>query len=86
MASRGAKNLILLSRFGPRTDHGVQLIEELNAMGVRVETPACDVTDINAVRAVFEKLAPEMPPIKGVIQASIVARVSVPIVIISMSD
>ncbi|CAI7646607.1 unnamed protein product [Penicillium glandicola] len=74
MASRGAKNLILLSRFGPRNDHSIQLIKELNAMGVRVETPACDVTDINAVRAVFEKLAPEMPPIKGIIQASIVAR------------
>lgn len=76
MAARGTKNLVLLSRFGPRTDPGIKLIEELKVMGVRVETPACDVTDINAMRAVFNKLMPEMPPIKGVIQASIIARVS----------
>ncbi|KAB8249709.1 KR domain-containing protein [Aspergillus flavus] len=74
MAARGTKNLVLLSRFGPRTDPGIKLIEELKVMGVRVETPACDVTDINAMRAVFNKLMPEMPPIKGVIQASIIAR------------
>ncbi|KAJ5291696.1 polyketide synthase [Penicillium angulare] len=74
MAARGARNLVLLSRLGPRNESGIQLIEELKTMGVRVETPACDITDIHAMRVVFEKLTAGMPPIKGVIQASIVAR------------
>ena len=76
MAERGARNLILLSRFGPRSNSAVEMINDLRKMGVRVETPACDVTKLSVMKATFDKLALEMPPIKGVIQMSIVARVS----------
>jgi NAD(P)-dependent dehydrogenase (short-subunit alcohol dehydrogenase family) len=76
MADRGAKNLILLSRSGPRTDAGRDLCEELRKRGVRVETPACDVTNLIRMREVFAQLSANMPPIKGVCQMSIVARVS----------
>jgi hypothetical protein len=75
MVARGAKNLILLSRSGPRGDASKELIEELSREGVRVETPACDVTQLEAMQNLFEKLSAEMPPIKGVFQMSIVARV-----------
>ncbi|GLA60097.1 hypothetical protein AtubIFM54640_011528 [Aspergillus tubingensis] len=74
MAERGARNLILLSRFGPRSNSAVEMINDLRKMGVRVETPACDVTKLSVMKATFDKLALEMPPIKGVIQMSIVAR------------
>ncbi|KAK1149446.1 Type I Iterative Polyketide synthase (PKS) [Aspergillus melleus] len=75
MAERGAKNLILLSRSGPRTDAAHELVHELRAMGVRVEAPACDVTNLEAMKEVFGRLSSEkMPPIKGVVQMSIVAR------------
>ncbi|KAB8225746.1 putative polyketide synthase [Aspergillus novoparasiticus] len=74
MAKRGAKNLVLLSRHGPRTDAAVDLVNELRTGGVRVETPACDVTNLEAMKEVFGRLSSEMPPIKGVIQMSIVAR------------
>jgi NADPH:quinone reductase-like Zn-dependent oxidoreductase len=75
MAARGAKNLILLSRGGPRGEASKTLIEELSREGVRVETPACNVTQLGSMQSVFEKLSAEMPPIKGVFQMSIVARV-----------
>ncbi|KAF2650360.1 putative polyketide synthase [Lophiostoma macrostomum CBS 122681] len=74
MAERGARNLILLSRSGPRSDAAVALCTELRLKGVRVETPACDVTDLPMMRDVFEHLSTHMPPIKGVCQMSIVAR------------
>ena len=74
MADRGAKNLVLLSRFGPRTDAGKDLVNELRLRNVRVETPACDVTDLETMRSVFGSLMGQMPPIKGVLQMSIIAR------------
>jgi NAD(P)-dependent dehydrogenase (short-subunit alcohol dehydrogenase family) len=77
MADRGAKNLILLSRSGPRTDAGRELIEELRQRDVRVEAPACDVTDLTRMKETFAQLSAQMPPIKGVCQMSIVARVSI---------
>lgn len=75
MADRGAKNLMLLSRFGVRTGAAQELVDELQSKGVRVETPACDVTDLERMRETFGKLMPEMPPINGALQMSIVARV-----------
>ncbi|KAG8412207.1 Type I Iterative PKS [Metarhizium acridum] len=75
MADRGAKNLILVSRFGVRTDSAQKLVDELQSKGVRVETPACDVTDLEGMRETFGKLMPEMPPIKGALQMSVIARV-----------
>ncbi|KAJ5180539.1 polyketide synthase [Penicillium capsulatum] len=77
MADRGAKNLVLLSRFGPRTDSGRKVVSDLQATGVRVETPACDITNLDAMSAVFSRLMSDMPPIKGVFQMSIIARVAV---------
>lgn len=57
MASRGAKNLVLLSRFGPRSDVSKELCKELQLQGVRVETPACDVTDLSRMGEIFERLS-----------------------------
>ena len=65
----------MLSRFGPRTDAAKGLIEELNEQEVRVETPACDITDLQVVDHVFRRLSHEMPPIKGCFQMSILDAV-----------
>lgn len=78
MAERGARNIILLSRFGPRTDSARELIKNLQSIGVRVETPACDVTDLHTMKQIFGRLSANMPPIKGVLQMSVIARVSAP--------
>jgi short-subunit dehydrogenase len=74
MVDRNAKNLVLLSRSGPRNDTARAFLEELRAKDVRVEAPPCDVTDEKAVRRVIEELS-AMPPIKGCIQGSMVRNV-----------
>jgi hypothetical protein len=84
MADQGAKNLILLSRGGPRSQSGHDLIAELKAKGVRVETPACDVTDLTKMQEVLGSLMANMPPVKGCVQSSIVARVSLFIISASL--
>lgn len=76
MATRGAKNLILLSRSGPRTDAARTLVEELRAQGVQVEAPACDVTCTDSLSTVLAHCAHTMPPIKGCIQGTMVLKVS----------
>ncbi|GIJ99437.1 type I iterative polyketide synthase [Aspergillus viridinutans] len=69
---RGARNLILLSRSGPRNPHAHDLVRELEAKGARVVTPACDITDKEGLKAVLFEFSQTMPPIKGCVQASMV--------------
>ena len=76
MISRKAKNIILLSRSGARTDVAHKFLDEVKASGVRVEAPACDVTNMGVMQEVFGHLAADMPPIRGCIQGSMVRRVS----------
>lgn len=77
MASRGARNLILLSRSGARSEAAVALIEELNGMGVHVEASPCDVTDADLLSTVLARCAETIPPIRGCIQASVQLRDSI---------
>ena len=72
---RGAKNLILLSRSGARSDAALAFLEELREHGARVEAPPCDVTDAAAVQSVLERCATDMSVIKGCVQGSMVLRV-----------
>lgn len=77
-ASRGAKNLILLSRFGIRTKSAITFVEELEAIGVQVRAPPCDVTVADSLSATLAFCGQTMPPIKGVIQGAMVLRVRPP--------
>ncbi|KAK2813768.1 Type I Iterative PKS [Emmonsiellopsis sp. PD_5] len=70
MVERGARNLILLSRFGVRTDQAKLLVEELGEKGVVVATPACDIAEESVLRDVLDGCMKTMPHIKGCIQAS----------------
>ncbi|KAL8902861.1 MAG: hypothetical protein Q9207_004326 [Kuettlingeria erythrocarpa] len=72
LACRGAKYLLLLSRSGPISKISVGFMSELKTMGARVNAPACDVTDLAALSATLSKCAETMPPVRGVIQASMV--------------
>ena len=75
MASRGAKNLILLSRFGARSEAATPLLDELKAQGVNVAAPPYDVSNEDALIVVLEQCRKTMPPIKGCIQGSMVLKV-----------
>ena len=76
MISRNARNLILLSRSGARTEVARTFLNELRGSGILVEAPACDVTNMSVMQETFGGLMANMPPVKGCIQGSMVRRVS----------
>lgn len=76
MASRGARNLILLSRSGGKSEEGQLLLQELKEKGVHVEPAACDISEAQDLQQVLGDLAEKVPPIRGCIQSSMVIRVS----------
>jgi len=68
LASEGARHLWLCGRHVP--DHAPESVTRLRAAGVRVETVACDVGDLEATRALVDRIATEGPPLRGVIHAA----------------
>ncbi|KAL9074826.1 MAG: hypothetical protein Q9161_001964 [Pseudevernia consocians] len=74
MASRGARNLILLSRSGARSKAALSLVEELTMQGICVKALACDVADAISLSTTLMSCAETMPPIRGVIQGAMVLR------------
>lgn len=75
-ASRGAKNLILLSRSGPTSEAAVKLVEDLKEQGVNVATPRCDVSDVTSLKEAIDGVTDTMPLVKGCVQASMVLKVN----------
>jgi NAD(P)-dependent dehydrogenase (short-subunit alcohol dehydrogenase family) len=75
MADRNAKNLILLSRSGVQSKASQILLDDLEAKGVNVAAPPCDVTNLQALTSTLAAYSQTMPPIQGCIQASMVLRV-----------
>ncbi|TLD05739.1 uncharacterized protein PgNI_08484, partial [Pyricularia grisea] len=74
MASKGARSLILISRKGAVTFEAKELVAELQDLGVKVATPACDATDKVALRNALDECSANTPPIIGVIQCSMVLK------------
>ncbi|KAJ5707290.1 Acyl transferase/acyl hydrolase/lysophospholipase [Penicillium malachiteum] len=74
MASRGAKNLIFLSRSGRITEPVEEMIANLKMIGCHSYVFTCDVSDADRVRAVVEECSASLPPIKGCVQCSMVLR------------
>ncbi|KAF7879091.1 hypothetical protein EAF04_000291 [Stromatinia cepivora] len=77
LADRGVKHLILLSRSGAVTTESQTLLGQLKKKGVRVEAPACDITNSSILKQTLEDLKQKMPPIKGCIHSAMVLRDSV---------
>ncbi|KAL9073303.1 MAG: hypothetical protein Q9157_004798 [Trypethelium eluteriae] len=76
MATKGAKNLILLSRSGPKSEAALRMVDELRRNGVRVEVPRCDVSSADSLSKALQSYD-NMPPIKGCIQATMVLKDSI---------
>ncbi|KAJ5295280.1 hypothetical protein PENANT_c001G08927 [Penicillium antarcticum] len=74
MVSRGARNLIFLSRSSASTPEKVEMITDLTTMGCKVHSLACDISDSQCLTSFSEGTFPNLPPIKGCIQASMVLR------------
>ena len=76
MASRNAKNLILLGRKGAHSIAAKQLLEDLTLLGVTVAMPSCDVTNRNSLADVLAECDRTMPPIKGCIVGMMILKVA----------
>ncbi|KAL8719989.1 MAG: hypothetical protein Q9225_003081 [Loekoesia sp. 1 TL-2023] len=74
MASRDARNFLLLSRTGTQRKDAAEFIQEMKDRGVNIQAPICDITSEAAVAKTFRDMAGAMPPIKGCIQASMVLK------------
>jgi NADPH:quinone reductase-like Zn-dependent oxidoreductase/SAM-dependent methyltransferase len=78
MASRGAKNLIILSRSSASTPEKAELALDLNKTGCKIHSLVCDVADASSLKTLADETFPKLPPIKGCIQGSMVLHVSQP--------
>ena len=76
MVSKGARNLILLSRSGSATGKVKELIDEVAAVGATITVRRCDVANINSVHHLIDYGLVGMPEIRGVIHGAMVLRVS----------
>ncbi|KAI1490502.1 putative polyketide synthase [Biscogniauxia mediterranea] len=75
MISKGARNLVLLSRRGAKNNKKLEsFVQGLRSSGATVYCPACDVADAESLAKVLEYCRAHMPPIKGCIQAAMVLR------------
>ncbi|PIG69495.1 polyketide synthase [Aspergillus arachidicola] len=72
LVSRGARNLLLLSRSGGDSPEGRKLLDQLHSQGVEAMAPACNVSDAQSLRKVLDACQSHLPPIKGCIQGAMV--------------
>jgi NADPH:quinone reductase-like Zn-dependent oxidoreductase/NADP-dependent 3-hydroxy acid dehydrogenase YdfG len=79
MLGRGARNFVLLSRTGPKTDADRESIEWMMEQGARVLLAQADITDADAVRRLLGRIQRELPPLAGVIHgAAVMDDASIP--------
>ena len=77
MSSKGARNIILVSRKASPVNDKVQaLIEELAANGTLVTIRACDVSSKQSVETLIRDDMKDLPPVRGVVHGAMVLRVS----------
>ncbi|KAI0798928.1 lovastatin nonaketide synthase [Xylaria sp. FL0064] len=74
MVKGGARNFIILSRSGAKSERARDLMAELEKEGVRIEAPVIDTSDLNSLRRTITEVGNSMPPIRGCIQAAVAVR------------
>nr|AHZ46164.1 PKS/NRPS hybrid [uncultured bacterium 12-5D] len=72
MARQGARNLVLMSRSGPRDDDAKEDFEAMRAAGINVVDARADVTSREDVQKVLDQIQAELPPLRGVIHGAMV--------------
>ncbi|KAL4961115.1 type I polyketide synthase [Aspergillus stella-maris] len=77
LASRGARNLVVLSRSAETNSAAVSLDSELQPKGCRVKLISCDASNEHALSEALKICAEELPPIRGVVQGAMVLQDSV---------
>lgn len=76
MATKGARNIVLVSRRATINERVQALVDSLAPLGVRIIVKACDVSSQESVEALVKEEMKGLPPVRGVIQGAMVLRVS----------
>lgn len=74
MTTRGARNLLLLSRSTVEETHATSFVHDMKVKGVRIDTSCCDISSKETLRNILK--SSKLPPIRGCIQAAMVLKVS----------
>ncbi|KAI9740047.1 MAG: polyketide synthase [Claussenomyces sp. TS43310] len=75
MVSKGARNLVLLSRRDVNSNTELaSFVHRLQSSGATVYCPKCDIADVESLTAVLDYCRANMPPIRGCIQAAMELR------------
>ncbi|KAF2202553.1 hypothetical protein GQ43DRAFT_470778 [Delitschia confertaspora ATCC 74209] len=74
LADCGAKNILILGRSGATGEAAQLLLKNLRAKGINIHAPPCDLSNADTVQRVLKEINQVMPPVKGVIQATMVLR------------
>ncbi|GAB0134903.1 t1pks [Epichloe bromicola] len=74
MADNGAKHIVCISRSGAKSQKNMEFMESIKAKGVSLIAARCDITSESEVSSLARqfKERPELYPIRGVIQSSVV--------------
>ncbi|MDH5603977.1 MAG: SDR family NAD(P)-dependent oxidoreductase, partial [Cyclobacteriaceae bacterium] len=72
MTTKGAKNLVLMSRSGTKTDEEKAVVEGMRKKGVNVMVAKADVSDKKDIDRVFKEIKNTMPPLRGIQHAAMV--------------
>jgi NADPH:quinone reductase-like Zn-dependent oxidoreductase/SAM-dependent methyltransferase len=76
MTTRGARNLLLLSRSTVKEAQAESFMLEMESRCVRIEAARCDISSREQLQDILDST--DLPPIRGCIQASMVLKVCGP--------
>ncbi|MFE3027545.1 SDR family NAD(P)-dependent oxidoreductase, partial [Nocardia tengchongensis] len=71
--AHGVRSLVLCSRSGPHAEGASEFSDGLAALGARVDTVACDVSNRDELAAVLDAIPSEFP-LTGVVHSAVVLR------------
>jgi NAD(P)-dependent dehydrogenase (short-subunit alcohol dehydrogenase family) len=77
MSSKGARDIVLVSRSASVNEQVQALIDELSVNGTHVIVKPCDVSSRQSVENLIKEEMKDLPPIRGVVHGAMVLRVSV---------
>ncbi len=72
LVDHGAKNLLLVSRSGPKTDAAKAFVADLESRDVTVKAECCDITDETRMAEVLKESQSTMPALGGVFHLAMV--------------
>jgi NAD(P)-dependent dehydrogenase (short-subunit alcohol dehydrogenase family)/acyl carrier protein len=75
LVEKGAKNLVLFGRRG-LTENSEEAVAELAERGIQILALGADVTERDAMQALFQRITTELPPLRGIVHAAGLTGVS----------